>query len=52
MKQDVEFEMVGVAALVTTESFNNNNAALYPLFNSQNKVIGSQIIFSCIDSVN
>ena len=37
--------MIGKAALVTTESFNYNDAGLYPLFDDKNEVLGSQIIF-------
>ena len=38
-------EMVGIAALVTTENFDYRDASLYPLFDDKNKVIGSQIVF-------
>lgn len=43
---DVNSDMIGKAALITTESFNYNDAVLYPLFDKQNEVLGSQIIFN------
>ena len=42
---DVNSDMIGKVALITTESFNYNDAGLYPLFDNQNEVLGSQIIF-------
>lgn len=44
--------MVGIAALITTESFKYSDATLYPLFDDKNKVIGSQIIFGCNKKLN
>ena len=37
--------MIGAAALITTETFNNNGAGIYPAFDENNSVIGTQLIF-------
>ena len=45
LRQDARMQMIGIAALVTTNAYINQDSGLYPLFDQQNRVIGSQIIF-------
>ena len=43
---EVTTELIGTAILITTQTFDNTRAGLYPLFDDQNNVIGTQIIFA------
>ena len=46
----VESAIVGASMFITTETFQNSNAGLYPMMGRNNKIVGTQLVFGAKDS--